>query len=168
MSISQRLPIAGLLAAAVAACSPEPRSRLADTAGAQVDSSLLELPADSTPRSDVEAAMAPVWQAAADSGYSFRAVGQEPGWLLTIHPTRGIRYLGQYGEERLEAPPVEPVSDGRGTLTWLATTPQGTLAITFEAKPCADGMSGERMTHTVTVRVGGGEVRGCGRALRPR
>lgn len=109
-----------------------------------------------------------VWEEAAALGASFRAVGQEPGWMLLVHPTRGIRYIGQYGEERALAAPAAPVTDAAGTTTWLATTASGTIGITAEARPCADGMSGEQMTHTVAVSFGGRAVHGCGKMLRPR
>ncbi|MHB1074364.1 MAG: hypothetical protein ACYC3Q_16400 [Gemmatimonadaceae bacterium] len=109
-----------------------------------------------------------VWAEAAALGASFRAVGQEPGWMLLVHPTRGIRYIGQYGEQRALAAPTAPVTDAAGTTTWLATTASGTIGITAEARPCADGMSGEQMTHTVAVSFGGRAVHGCGRMLRPR
>ncbi len=109
-----------------------------------------------------------VWEEAAALGASFRAVGQEPGWMLLVHPTRGIRYIGQYGEERVLAAPTAPVTDAAGTTTWLATTASGTIGITAEARPCADGMSGEQMSHTVAVSFGGRAVHGCGRMLRPR
>lgn len=109
-----------------------------------------------------------VWDEAEALGASFRAVGQEPGWMVLVHPTRGIRYIGQYGEERVLAAPTSPVTDAGGTITWLATTASGTIGITAEARPCADGMSGEQMTHTVAVSFGGRAVHGCGRMLRPR
>ncbi|MHB1265737.1 MAG: hypothetical protein ACYC1S_15150 [Gemmatimonadaceae bacterium] len=109
-----------------------------------------------------------VWAEAAALGASFRAVGQEPGWMLLVHPTRGIRYIGQHGEQRALAAPTAPVTDAAGTTTWLATTASGTIGITAEARPCADGMSGEQMTHTVAVSFGGRAVHGCGRMLRPR
>lgn len=113
-------------------------------------------------------AVTSVWDEAAALGATFRAVGQEPGWMVLVHPTRGIRYIGQYGEERVLAAPTTPVTDGAGTTTWLATSASGTIGITAEARPCADGMSGEQMTHTVAVSFGGRAVHGCGRMLRPR
>ncbi|HEY0997625.1 MAG TPA: hypothetical protein VGD77_16665 [Gemmatimonadaceae bacterium] len=109
-----------------------------------------------------------VWEEAAALGATFRAVGQEPGWMVLVHPTRGIRYIGQYGEERVLAAPTAPATDAAGTTTWLATTASGTIGITAEARACADGMSGEQMTHTVAVSFGGRAVHGCGRMLRPR
>ena len=44
------------------------------------------------------------WEEAAAAGATLRALGQEPGWYLTVIPGRGIRLVYDYGEHRLLMP----------------------------------------------------------------
>lgn len=105
------------------------------------------------------------WEKAALLGVELRALGQEPGWILDIHPERWIRYIGDYGETRVVFPPVRPEVEG-DTLTFRTGAGGHTLEAVVRRAPCRDAMSGHAFTHTVTVRVGGRELHGCGRRLR--
>ena len=88
-----------------------------------------------------------VWHAAKLRGVAFRAVGQEPGWLLEI--TNGEAIL--------------LVEDKSARKTVFQTGP-GT-SVTIEGIPCNDSMSGESFQTTVTVTLDGKTYTGCGRAL---
>lgn len=106
------------------------------------------------------------WEEARLRGIEFRAVGQEPGWVLEVDRGRSLYYLGDYGTSHVATPYPEPEGDtAGGTLAFEARTEAHDLAATIEAVPCRDTMSGERFSHTVTVRVDGRELRGCGRRL---
>ena len=50
-----------------------------------------------------------VWHQAKLRGVAFRAVGQEPGWLLEISNGEGIFLVTDYGSTRASMPYVEPV-----------------------------------------------------------
>jgi putative lipoprotein len=51
-------------------------------------------------------------------------------------------------------------------VTYHAKTEGADLTVTIEPRDCRDVMSGEAMTHAVTVVLNGAEYRGCGRMLR--
>lgn len=108
------------------------------------------------------------WEKAELLGIEFRALGQEPGWILDIHPDRWIRYIGDYGETRLLLPPVDPVGDSAGTLTYRAETEAHALTAVIREEPCRDAMSGHAFSHTVAITVDGRQLRGCGRRLAER
>ncbi|RIA45879.1 heat shock protein HslJ [Hephaestia caeni] len=87
---------------------------------------------------------------------TYRAIGTEPGWSLTIGP-RTMRYEGDYGQNVVEAPTPEarPTFNGR-----RYETRQMTVDIT--RTPCSDGMSDRRYPDTVRVTTRRGTARGCG------
>ena len=92
---------------------------------------------------------------------SYRALGQEPGWNLTIADGR-IDYVGDYGETRISAPRPEPRPSFNGR---RYETPRLTVDITYSR--CNDSMSGHGYEHQVMVIAEGTTVRGCGGARRP-
>jgi len=98
-------------------------------------------------------------------GADFRAVGNEPGWSLTIaHDS--IVLVTDYGETRLAfpSPPVEELPQGRRSV-YRARSPGHTLEVVLEAGGCRDSMSGDAFETTVTLTLDGRALRGCGRAL---
>jgi uncharacterized membrane protein len=137
----------------LAACAPAAREPdTADGAAA---------PAVTPP---VDTAMPPDWETARRQGVDFRAVGQEPGWLLDVDEGRTLRYVGDYGETRVAAHAPPPGIGTDGTRTWRARAASRELVVVARPTPCHDAMSGAAFTHTVTVRLDGREVRGCGQA----
>ena len=54
-------------------------------------------------------AMNDVWHAAKLRGVAFRAIGQEPGWLLEITNGEEILLVTDYGSNQSSMPYVEPV-----------------------------------------------------------
>ncbi len=87
---------------------------------------------------------------------TYRAVGTEPGWTLTIE--RGlIKYVGDYGKTRIttKAPVARPSFNGRRYVT-----PRITIDITRGT--CSDGMSDRQYPERVTVAIGRRTVKGCG------
>ncbi|MCM8731361.1 META domain-containing protein [Hephaestia sp. GCM10023244] len=87
---------------------------------------------------------------------SYRAIGTEPGWALTIG-SRTMRYEGDYGQNVVEVPTPEPRTTTNGR---RYQTRQLTVDIT--RTPCSDGMSDRRYPDTVRVTTRRGTVRGCG------
>ena len=104
-----------------------------------------------------------VWHAAKLRGVAFRALGQEPGWLLEITNGEEILLVTDYGQNRNAYPYVEPQEDktARRTLFQLDTE----TSVLLEGKPCSDSMSGEQFETTVTVKTATRTLSGCGRAL---
>ena len=63
-----------ILVAALAACSPQPATQ-AEAPAAE--------PAATTTQSALE--QMPTWETARAAGVDFRAIGQEPGWIVDVY-----------------------------------------------------------------------------------
>jgi heat shock protein HslJ/uncharacterized membrane protein len=106
------------------------------------------------------------WEKAQLAGVEFRAIGQEPGWLVELDQGREVRYTGDYGETRFVAPAPEPGRDAAsGTTTYTARADSHEFVLHIRETPCQDAMSGESFRYDVTVRFDGKELNGCGRTL---
>ena len=87
---------------------------------------------------------------------TYRAVGTEPGWTLTIEGG-WISYVGDYGKTRVRtrAPAARPSFNGRRYVTRR-------IVVDITRAPCSDGMSDRRYPERVTVTMGRRSVKGCG------
>ncbi|MEM9303574.1 MAG: hypothetical protein AAGE01_15760 [Pseudomonadota bacterium] len=103
-----------------------------------------------------------IWEGAKLRGVSFRAVGQEPGWLLEIRNGERIDFSFDYGQRTLRVPATEPDDDTSTRTSRFVSWP---LEITIEGRPCGDAMSGEAFDTTVVVRLAERTFQGCGRPL---
>ena len=92
---------------------------------------------------------------------AYRALGQEPGWNLTIANGR-IDYVGDYGETRINVPAPEPIIAINGH---VYRTPR--LEVHISHGRCNDVMSGHGYSDNVMVIADGKTVRGCGGGRRP-
>ena len=90
----------------------------------------------------------------------FRAVGNEPGWALTVGRER-MDYVGDYGEVRVSEPTPPGFQPIAGS--WKS----GALAVTISPGPCSDGMSDLVYRLTVRVDAAGKSVSGCGGGTIP-
>ncbi len=143
-----------LVALALVACTPgEPGTQDAATSTAEASS--------------VEQALAsmPAWPAARAAGVDFRAVGQEPGWMLDIYREDAIRLLWDYGENVATFPLAAPTYPAEGATRYDSQGEGRTLAVTIRRAPCQDVMSGEAYPSTVEVVIDGRTLTGCGRSL---
>ncbi len=104
-----------------------------------------------------------VWHKAKLRGIAFRAIGQEPGWLLEITNGEEILLVTDYGKNKNSYPYVEPQEDQAARKTVFQVNDNTSVLI--EGKPCSDTMSGESFEVTVTVTQGEKKWKGCGRAL---
>jgi len=106
------------------------------------------------------------WQAAKLRGVNFRALGQEPGWILEITKGAQMQYIGNYGQDTVVTPVPNPrVDKQKGITTYNALTHAHSMTIKIIDEPCTDSMSGFEFSSTVTVTVDGKTYRGCGRTL---
>jgi uncharacterized membrane protein len=105
-----------------------------------------------------------VWHKAKLRGVAFRAVGQEPGWLLEI--TNGVEILlvTEYGSTRTSMPYVEPIVYQEERRTQYVLEAYNTI-VEIRGERCTDVMSGEEFEVTVTIKQTDKELQGCGRAL---
>ncbi len=106
-----------------------------------------------------------LWDGARRCGVDFRAIGQEPGWLLEIAAGKSMYLLADYGEKKVTTPAPTPTRDSTRAITYDATTEEHHLTAVIRKRVCRDAMSGEEMTHEVKVMLDGKEFRGCGRQL---
>jgi putative lipoprotein len=100
-------------------------------------------------------------------GITFRAVGNEPGWLLEIGPENRVMFEDGYGSMRVVFQSLTPRNNTQpGVTIYENTSSAYRMKITLRQQICADTMSDETFTHTVDIEVEGAKRRGCGRALR--
>lgn len=108
----------------------------------------------------------PGWQEARARGVRFRAVGQEPGWIVDIHEADSITVLADYGETRHRFPSVQPEVDrGAGRTVYRTGAAGHRATVVIENEACRDAMSGWPYEATVRMTLDGREHRGCGRWL---
>jgi uncharacterized membrane protein len=98
--------------------------------------------------------------APAEPAESYRAIGQEPGWTVTIADNR-IDYVGDYGETKISVPRPEPTATSMGR---RYETPQ--LLLDVVKARCNDAMSGHGYEDQVTITANGKAYVGCGGARR--
>lgn len=93
---------------------------------------------------------------------TFRAHGEEPGWVVAVFGQDSISFLLDYGELVFTTPAQAPVSLG-DTIAWRAT--HDTLAIELRAfrTLCTDAMRGDSFPARVTLTLGTRTLDGCGR-----
>ncbi len=107
---------------------------------------------------------ATVWADAASRGVDFRALGNEPGWLLEVRDGGHLTFVGDYGARRVlvENPGAETRADAT---VYDAATPQHRLRVVIRRQRCQDTMSGEAFEARVEVTLDGTTYRGCGNWL---
>lgn len=110
------------------------------------------------------------WVRAEHAGVDFRAVGQEPGWVLEIRDGVSVHLTLDYGETIVTTPVRSLEIDyAAGTRTYRAAPPTSPLSLTVQVadRVCYDAMSGEGFTHKVDVVFddSGASYTGCGRPL---
>lgn len=99
-------------------------------------------------------------------GYSYRGVGQEPGWLVEIDPEREMRLLLDYGTLTIHtSPPRREGSTAAAPILFRASAGGEEVLVTITPVPCEDTMSGEAFPTRVQLRIDGSEHQGCGTFL---
>ena len=103
------------------------------------------------------------WDAARARGIVFRAVGNEPGWLVEVEGGDApvLRAQLDMGARTVEAGPVERTADG-----FSGTAADGTpVVLKATGNGCVDGMSGQSFPASVELAVGEERFIGCGAFL---
>ena len=107
-----------------------------------------------------------IWEHAKLNGVDFRAVGNEPGWVLTISEGNKVMFKSNYGQTINEFITSSPVTDQNTQSTlYQASEKEHTILITLKGTPCSDTMSGEKFETTVSVTLDDKKFNGCGKAL---
>jgi uncharacterized membrane protein len=105
-----------------------------------------------------------VWHQAKLRGVAFRAIGQEPGWLLEITNGTEILLVTDYGQNRNSYPYVEPVVYQEERRTQYVLESYG-VTVEIRGQRCTDVMSGEEFEVSVSIIMTDRRLEGCGRAL---
>jgi putative lipoprotein len=112
----------------------------------------------------------PIWEAARDRGITFRAVGDEPGWVLEIVRDDSVRFSYDYGEHTVAAPLPELTHNARGFPAYFAEGTDFELSFAIDPRPCNGTMADEAFANTVAVTFERGgeyhEFHGCGNPIR--
>ncbi len=107
----------------------------------------------------------PPWHVARTAGVDFRALGQEPGWMLDLYANRLVLNY-DYGAHLLETPLPDPTYPVEGQTRYDALTQDGrALRVTIQRYPCQDVMSGENFPARVIVTIDARTLEGCGKTL---
>ena len=105
-----------------------------------------------------------VWHQAKLRGVAFRAIGQEPGWLLEITNGEEILLVTDYGKNRQHYPYVEPIVYQEERRTQFVLEGYG-MTVEIRGDRCTDVMSGEEFEVSVSIIMTDRRLEGCGRAL---
>jgi putative lipoprotein len=109
---------------------------------------------------------AAIWEHARLNGVSFRAVGNEPPWILEIYDGDRIDLRTGYEGHRHRFTNVLIDDDPVARVTrYRAREDDKEIRVRLSARGCRDTMSDESFETQVTVRFGGRELHGCGRPL---
>jgi membrane-bound inhibitor of C-type lysozyme len=112
-----------------------------------------------------------IWEKAKLDGVDFRALGNEPPWILEIDDgMQRARFYSGYERALTELVLPEPIADpeSRATLYRIerpSSAEMVSVEIRLIGEPCADSMSGEGFETRVEITQAGTLLRGCGRAL---
>ncbi len=109
---------------------------------------------------------ASIWEHAKLNGVDFRAVGNEPGWVLEIREQDRLDLNYDYGAASLSLPIVEtrPEPERRRTV-YVGRKGAQTLRVVLTGEVCNDTMSDEVYAVRVVVAFDDRRLSGCGRAL---
>jgi uncharacterized membrane protein len=109
---------------------------------------------------------AATWQAARRRGVQFRAIGQEPGWLVEV-TADSLQVEWKYGQQMASGPRAEVgAAPSNAPLRYVAETEEGPVQVKAVERRCVDPMNGDAFPLTVTVRVAADTLAGCGRLLQ--
>jgi heat shock protein HslJ len=101
-------------------------------------------------------------QDARSRGIDFRAVGQEPGWVVELTEGGQISAVLDYGATSLQLPTPWAEAAGDGTVTYDASSDTDHLVLNITDKVCIDSMSGQAHPSTVRLMVNDKAYAGCG------
>ncbi|HJT11265.1 MAG TPA: META domain-containing protein [Dongiaceae bacterium] len=101
-------------------------------------------------------------QDARTRGIDFRAIGQEPGWVVEVTDGGQISALLDYGATSLMLPTPSAETAEDGTVIYDASTDTDHLTMRIKRKVCIDAMSGESHPSTVELLVNDKPYQGCG------
>lgn len=94
---------------------------------------------------------------------SFRAIGQEPAWLLEVVNEQHFYLSSNYGQQSNTYLYVKPQSDPEKRQSYFYVN--NDLTIKIAGIECTDTMSGIKFESSVTIELKEQTLFGCGKAL---
>lgn len=115
----------------------------------------------------VEEGVRSPWTQAREREIGFRAVGNEPGWLVEVPlgEQPQLHLVLDYGERELRVPGAEAFEDADGTSGYRGQADGVDVELRIRREDCTDSMSGEVFDASAEAHVGGDTFSGCGRFL---
>jgi heat shock protein HslJ len=101
-------------------------------------------------------------QDARSRGIDFRAVGQEPAWVVEMKLGDHITAVLDYGSTSLLLPTPKGQTAADGAENYDTSTDTDHLVLTIRSKACIDAMSGESHASSVELVVNDKALHGCG------
>jgi heat shock protein HslJ len=95
-------------------------------------------------------------------GIDFRAMGQEPGWVIEVAEGGDMTAVLDYGATSLMLPTPSAETTEDGTVVYDASTDTDHMVLRIKRKVCIDSMSGESHPSTVELLVNDKPYQGCG------
>ena len=109
---------------------------------------------------------ASIWEHAKLNGVNFRAVGNEPGWVLEIREGDRLDLSYDYGQASLSVPITETRSDADSRTTTFSGSSGGrSMVVRLTGEGCSDTMSDETFPTRVQIEFDDRKLSGCGRPL---
>ncbi len=109
---------------------------------------------------------ASIWEHAKLSGVDFRAVGNEPGWVLEIREGNRLSLSYDYGQSNLEADISVSRSDAATRSTrYVGYAGERRIEVLLVGESCPDTMVDETYPTRVEVTFDDRRLTGCGRPL---
>jgi uncharacterized membrane protein len=98
------------------------------------------------------------------NGVAFRAIGNEPGWILEITSDKEVLFLTNLGQDKTYFEVIDKFSDSTST-EYEMRSENNVLHIRIENRCCQDTMVDRVYESTVYINFDGVNMKGCGKAL---
>jgi len=108
-----------------------------------------------------------VWEHAKLNGVDFRALGNEPSWVLEIVNGNTIIFSDFYDKINFYVfkKPEPEVDQSTSTTIFKVKNESHVISVSIFGTTCQDTMSGELFESSVIVELDGKSFKGCGKAL---
>lgn len=132
--------------------------------------STAQQPAAATPQNEAQerAARLRPWNIAKTRGVEFRAIGNEPGWLLEINRNIDeILLVNNYGTDtlRFKYSQAKVIKETK-QISYQVQQGNDKMLLTVLHQGCTDDMSGDHFDKKVEVVINQQVLRGCGKRLQ--
>ena len=98
------------------------------------------------------------------NGVAFRAIGNEPGWILEITSDKQVLFLTNLGQDKTYFEVIEKFSDYSSTEYEMHSN-NNIMHVRIENSRCRDTMVDRVYESTVYINFDGVNMKGCGKAL---